>query len=238
MGRVFIQRLIHQVNPLFQSILQSILRIRLAEKLITNMFHILFYYRKDQTWNNTYWLGVPVLKCPLDLWVYQEIIFDLRPDVIVECGTYKGGTAVFIAHILDILNNGKVISIDIKDWKGRPEHKRIDYLLGSSTSKDIVSQIARLINGKERIMAILDSDHSKEHVLEELKIYSSFVTKGSYLVVEDTDLNGHPVIPSMGPGPMEAVKQFIKGNNDFVIDRTKEKFFMTQNPNGYLLKVK
>jgi len=83
-------------------------------------------------------------------------------------------------------------------------------------------------------MVILDSEHCKDHVLKELQIYNSFVNKGSYLIVEDSDINGHPVRPGWGPGPMEALNEFLKENNDFVIDDSREKFLMTQNPRGYL----
>ena len=209
---------------------------RLVKKYVVNSFHRLYHSNSSQTWLNTFYLGVPVSKCPLDLWVYQEIIFKLKPDVIIECGTWKGGSALFMAHLLDILNNGKVISIDLEDVQGKPQHKRIDYLLGSSTSEGVVAQVSRLIGSKERVMVVLDSDHHREHVLNELRIYSRFVTKGSYLIVEDTNLNGHPVWPKFGPGPMEAVSQFLQENKDFIIDKMKEKFYMTFNPNGYLVK--
>lgn len=209
-----------------------------SKKNVVNSFHKLYHGNPSQTWLNTFWLGIPVTKCPLDLWVYQEIIFKLKPDVIIECGTGKGGGALFMAHILDTLNNGKVISIDIEDVEGKPLHKRIDYLLGSSTSEGVVALVSGLIAGNEKVMVILDSDHHKEHVLNELRIYSRFVTKGSYVIVEDTDLNSHPVRPKFGPGPMEAVSQFLQENKDFVIDSTQEKFYMTFNPNGYLVKIR
>lgn len=233
MGNVFVQWLIVKANTLKKAIAS-----RTVDRDAINSFHKLYYDSMDQTWKNTFWLGVPVAKCPLDLWVYQEIIFELKPDVIIECGTYKGGSALFMAHVLDILNNGKVISIDIEDIELRPQHKRIDYLLGSSTSEDVVAQVARLISGKERVMVVLDSDHHKEHVLNELRIYSRFVTRGSYLIVEDTNVNGHPVFPTFGPGPMEAVDQFLRENKDFFIDKAREKFYVTFNPRGYLAKVR
>jgi len=209
------------------------------EKNIVDHFHKLYYDSKmfDKTWGNTFWLGVPIEKCPLDLWIYQEIIFEVKPDVIIECGTAYGGSALFLASICDLVNNGKVITIDIAD-KGRPKHKRITYLLGSSTSKEIIEKVRSLIKGMDKVMVSLDSDHHKEHVLNELRIYSKFVTKGSYLIVEDTNINGHPVLPEFGPGPMEAVEEFLKENKDFVVDKTKEKFYLTFYPNGYLKKIK
>jgi cephalosporin hydroxylase len=87
-------------------------------------------------------------------------------------------------------------------------------------------------------MVVLDSDHSRDHVLNELKAYSPLVTKGNYLIVEDTNLNGHPVHPSIGPGPMEAVTDFLRYNDEYQIDKERERFYITFNPNGYLKKIK
>jgi cephalosporin hydroxylase len=138
----------------------------------------------------------------------------------------------------DLVNNGKVITVDIVQPDSRPIHKRIKYLVGSSISEDTVSAIKNQIQKKDSVMVILNSDHHKAHVLAELRIYSKFVTKGSYIIVEDTIFNGHPVEPDFGPGPMEAVEEFLNETNDFVIDKDKEKFCMTFNPHGYLRRIK
>jgi cephalosporin hydroxylase len=183
-------------------------------------------------------MGILAQKCPLDLWVYQEILWEIRPDLILECGTAQGGSAIFLASICDLLNRGKIISIDTEDRKGRPPHKRIEYWLGSSIQEEIMARVKAEAANKEKVMIILDSDHHKEHVLKELRIYSPLVTRGSYLIVEDTNINGHPVLPEFGPGPMEAVAEFLEGNPGFVIDEGKEKFFMTFNPRGFLLRVR
>ena len=119
-----------------------------------------------------------------------------------------------------------------------PKHERIKYIIGSSTDKQTVNEIKNLINNKRKVMVILDTDHSMEHVLKELKIYSEFVSVGSYLVVEDSNVNGHPVLPKFGPGPMEAIDDFLRKNSDFIIDKSKEKFYLTFNPRGFLLRVK
>ena len=181
------------------------------------------------------WLGHPVLKCPLDLWVYQEIVHEVRPDVIIRCGTAYGGTALFLASMLDIAGKGKIITVDIEEKEGRPKHPRITYLHGSSTSRQVVEQIRRLIRDEDRVMVLLDSDHTKDHILAELKTYRDFVTPGGYLIVEDTII-GHPVLPDFGPGPMEAAEEFLSDNPDFASDRGREKFYLTLNPKGYLGK--
>ncbi len=204
-----------------------------SESDIVDEFHKL-YYESPDTWRNTFWLGIPAQKCPLDLWIYQEIIFEVKPDVIIECGTYAGGSALFLASVCDFVKRGTIITIDVEAREGRPKHKRIRYLLGSSTSKEIVDKVRGFIKARHRVMVVLDSDHSKDYVLNELRIYSKFVTRGSYLIVEDTNINGHPVLPDFGPGPMEAIQEFLSENNNFVADRSRTKFYMSFNPNGWL----
>lgn len=189
------------------------------------------------------WLGVPVSKCPLDLWMYQEILYEKRPQLIVETGTQYGGSALFLASMLDLIGDGRVVTVDIEACEAQPHHKRvrvehprIEYLLGSSTSVEVASRIKGLAEGVQRVMVILDSDHSMEHVLGELSIYSDIVTDGQYLIVEDTCVNGHPVFESFGPGPMEALERFLSQDSRFRVDRSREKLLVTLQPNGYLLK--
>jgi len=206
-------------------------------KAVIDLFHQIYYHSNERTWENTYWMGHQTLKCPLDMWIYQEIIFDTKPDVIIETGTFSGGSALFFAMICDSIGEGRIITIDIEIRPHRPEHPRITYLSGSSTSQEIVDNVKEIIGNNKKVLVILDSEHTKDHVLQECKMYSQFVNKDSYLIVEDSDINGHPVRPEFGPGPFEAVEEFLKSNNDFVIDTSKEKFLMTQNPNGYLKRV-
>lgn len=210
------------------------------ERNIVDQFHKLYYYSNilNKTWGNTSWLGTLTLKCPLDLWIYQEIIFELKPDIIIECGTFRGGSALFMASVCDSINNGSVITIDINNDAGKPQHPRIKYLIGSSTSEEIIKQCKNFVSDKDKVMVILDSDHHKDNVLKELITYNKFVTSGSYLIVEDTNLNGHPLHPEFGPvpGPMEAIEEFLRQNNYFTIDKSKEKFYLTFNPGGYLRK--
>jgi cephalosporin hydroxylase len=205
---------------------------------IVDQFHKLYYDASvfDGTWQDTRWLGVGTRKCPFDLWIYQEMLYELRPDVIVECGTLNGGSALYFASICDLLGNGQVVTIDIEERPGRPEHDRVTYLVGSSTAPEIVERVRELIaaSGAERVLVILDSDHSRDHVLAELRAYAGLVTPGSYIVVEDTNVNGHPVEPDFGPGPMEALHEFLRETRDFEIDSAREKFYLTFNPRGYL----
>jgi cephalosporin hydroxylase len=199
-------------------------------------FHKLYYYSNvsGKTWSDTWWMGIPVLKCPLDLWIYQEIIFRVKPDLIIETGTYKGGTAHFLASMCELIGNGEVVTIDIEAYPDRPSHHRITYLHGSSVDDKIIQQIskkARLLNS---VLVVLDADHTMQHVRKEMELYAPIVTKGSYLIVEDTNINGNPVLPESGPGPNEAIEDFLKSHSEFSIDRSMEKLLMTFNPGGYL----
>ena len=205
---------------------------------IVRRFHSLFYESARTTWNRSRWLGVPAFKCPLDLWVYQEILFQTRPDLVVETGTASGGSAYFFASVCDQIGSGRVITIDVNRREDFPAHARITYLTGSSTAPEIVTAVAEAIGPEERVMVILDSDHAKDHVLEELRSYAPLVTRGNYLVVEDTNLNGNPVFPEHGPGPREAVEEFMSEDDGFVVDSSREKFLLTFNPGGFLKRVK
>ncbi len=203
---------------------------------LIDQFHALYYDSREQTWGETYWLGHHVLKCPLDLWIYQEILFEIRPRLIVETGTYLGGSALFLASICDLLGNGQVITIDSARQANLPRHPRITYLTGSSTSAKILRHVGKAAKGTSPILVILDSGHGRDHVLAELNAYAPLVTPGSYLIVEDTNLNAHPVEPEHGPGPAEAVDAFLARNAAFFRDERREKLMLTFNPGGYLRK--
>ena len=157
-----------------------------------------------------------------------------RPDLIVETGTYLGGSAFYLAGICDLLGHGKIVTVDISAPPGRPRHRRITYLQGSSTDPGIVDRVARSARRANRVMVVLDSNHSRDHVLRELEVYGPLVTPGCYLVVEDTNVNGNPVLPDHGPGPMEAVEEFLATTDGFEVDRSRENRLLTFNPSGYL----
>jgi cephalosporin hydroxylase len=200
-----------------------------------DQFHDLYY--GSRVWEKTFWLGVAAQKCPLDLWIYQEILTELRPKFIIETGTAAGGSALFLASVCDALGDGRVITVDVDARARRPVHERIEYIHGSSIAPETVAVISDRVKEASPVMAILDSDHRAEHVLEELRIYGALVSEGSYLIAEDTNVNGHPVLPEHGAGPMEAVELFLKENRQFARDREREKFFMTFNPGGFLKKI-
>lgn len=231
--------LIHIINKEFKVIYGFIYRKFFfnpkIEKKLIDEFHKFYFY--SRVIGETKWMGIRVLKIPFDLWVYQEIIYEKKPDIIIETGTGDGGATLYLAQICDAVNKGKIISIDISD-KRRPKHKRIKYLLGSSIDSKIIRIVKSNIKKGQKVMAIMDSDHTKDYVVKELQSYAGIVTKGQYIIMEDTNVNGHPVFSDHGPGPMEGVLEFLKKDKRYKADYSKEKFYISQNPNGYLLKIK
>lgn len=208
-----------------------------SEAKTVEAFHHLFYYQGalgPLTWSRVRWLGVEAQKCPLDLWVYQELLYDTRPDVVIETGTAAGGSALFLASMFDLLEAGRVVTVDVDQRAGRPSHPRIEYVAGSSADPSVSARVLGSIRDDARVMVILDSDHSCEHVSAELEIYAPRVTPGCYLIVEDTNLNGNPVRPEFGDGPAEAVSAFVAGHPEFEVDRDCERLLVSFHPGGYL----
>ncbi len=203
------------------------------EPTLYRWFHKRLYHRHQ--WMDVRWMGVPVQKIPSDLWVLQEMLFETRPQLIIETGTYDGGSTLYLAHLMDLMGEGEIISIDIAPREGRPEHPRITYVADSSVSPEVLAMLREKATGK-RTMVILDSDHRAAHVREELKVYPNFVSPGGYLLIEDTNINGHPVSREFGPGPMEAMEEWLKTKPPFENDPRREKFLVTFHPKGYWKK--
>jgi cephalosporin hydroxylase len=226
----------HEIRTLRGAFYRRLSHTRAQEAEIVDQFHRLYFDARayNMTWRNTFWMGHQVLKCPLDLWQYQEILHDLRPDLIVETGTAFGGSTLFLAHTLDLLGAGRVMTVDLEPRSGRPTHERITYITGSSVDPKVLQPVFDAAARARTVMVILDSDHRREHVLAELRTLGPLVTPGSFLIVEDTNLNGHPVEPHYGPGPMEALDAFLAERDDFEIDPRWEKFFLSFNPRGFL----
>lgn len=197
--------------------------------------HDVFYL--SDAWTRATWLGAQALKNPLDLWVYQEIMVETRPELIVETGTYRGGSALFLASMCDLLGEGEVVSIDIEPLRDDyPKHPRITYLGGrSSTDPDVVREMSERAAGR-RLFVVLDSDHSQAHVEAELEAYAPLVPVGCYVVVEDSNIGR--IRKDLMPGPLQAVEAFLAKTDEFEIDREREKFLITFNPSGYLRRVR
>ncbi len=168
---------------------------RKKENRVVDDFHSLFYdsFLFNKTWGESTWLGTHIKKCPFDTWMYQEILYEVKPDLIIECGTYKGGSAYYLATLCDLIGKGKILTVDIIDHENKPQHPRIEYLTGSALEESIVERFKSAAKDANSVLVILDDDHSRDHVFNEMKIYADLVTVGSYLLVEDSNVNGHPV---------------------------------------------
>jgi cephalosporin hydroxylase len=210
------------------------------EEEIVRQFHDLYYRHwrlRGADTVNLSWFGYELVKCPLDLWIYQELLVRTLPDFVIETGTWCGGSALYFAMLLDHLGHGEVITVDVEVKPNRPVHPRIRYLTGSSVDTAIIAQVREAVGGS-RAMVVLDSDHHAAHVYDELLAYNPFVQTGDYLIVEDTNVNRHPTWPDFGSGPMEALDRFFAQNDEFVIDQRCERFLLTLHPAGYLRRSK
>ena len=201
------------------------------------------------------WLGRPIIQFPQDIVALQEIIWDVKPDLIIETGIARGGSLIFSASILELLGKGKVLGIDIEIRKENmkkilehPLSKRIKMIEGSSIDENIIDQVYKIAEKYKKIIVILDSNHSHNHVLSELKAYSKLVKKGSYLIVFDTVIEDIPkkyskkLIKgnwSKTDNPKTAVREFLKENKRFKIDKEiEDKLLITVGPEGFLKCIK
>ena len=199
----------------------------------------LFYHQREVAFDKCRWMGLRSLKNPFDAWIYQEILHDVRPDVVIEIGSYEGGTTLYLAHLLELIGNGFVVSIDIDRSRFLASHPRIHTFTGDSGSREILDAVRDLCRGKT-VLVVHDADHTKDRVLADLEIYAPLVTVGSYLIVEDGFIDLFEPDDGIGTwteGPLSAVEEFLTGNPGFVPDRERERYLITYNPRGYLRRV-
>lgn len=197
------------------------------------------------------WMGIPIIQLPADIMATQEVIWATKPDVIIETGVARGGSMVFMASLLELLGKGKVIGVDIdirahnRDSIERsPLAKRISLIEGPSTSSSVVAKVRSEIPPGASVMVILDSDHSRDHVLAELRAYAGLVTPGCYLVVADTllgelqpdaELRNRSKAWSKGNEPLSALKIFLEENDRFEVDPViNGKLILSSSTGGYL----
>jgi cephalosporin hydroxylase len=193
-------------------------------------------YWRGLAWQQTEWLGRPVPAAPTDLFVYQELIASVRPDWIIETGTAGGGRALFLASICDLLGSGTVLSLH-DDGSPRPEHPRVTYLDQAAHEGNAARRVREITGDDPRALVILGSKARAPRLVKEFANLSPLVPVGSYVVVENTVVNGHPVWPGYGSGPFEAVRKILATNGDFVQDTSWEKHVVTFNPGGFLRRI-
>ncbi len=225
-----------------------------ADRQLTTLANELFVKSCEYEYSyNFSWLGRPVIQFPQDLVALQEIIWRVKPDVIIETGIAHGGSLVFSASILELLNgDGEVLGIDIDirehnrvEIEKHSMFKRIRMIQGSSVDEGVIQQVRGFAEGKQSVLVVLDSLHTHEHVLKELELYAPLVTRGSYLVVFDTVVEDMPEDFFLdrpwgkGNNPKTAVREFLEHNDRFVVDKEiEDKLLITVAPNGYLKCIK
>ncbi|MEI2738066.1 MAG: cephalosporin hydroxylase family protein [Chitinophagaceae bacterium] len=207
--------------------------------------------RSGYSYNFT-WMGRPIIQYPQDMIAMQEIIWAIKPDLIIETGIAHGGSLIFYASILELIGKGEVLGIDIDirehnrlEIEKHPMYKRIRMIQGSAISEEIIEKIKPYAADKKTVMVCLDSNHTHDHVLKELELYSPFVTIGSYLIAFDTIVEDLPADLyndrswSVGDNPKTAVFEFLKANNNFEIDKLVDnKLLVSVAPDGYLKRIK
>ncbi len=199
----------------------------------------LIYHQKDVVFKKSYWMGKKAFKNPLDAWVYQEMLYEIKPDMIIEIGSAEGGSTLYFANLLDLIGKGNIISIDIDRSRFDCKHRRVIALTGDSSSPEMREKVSRLCRGK-KVLAIHDGDHSREGVLKDLRSYWDLVSVSSYFIVEDGIVDLFKPGDGLGTyvdGPYAAVNDFLKENRNFTVDKERERYIMTYNPKGFLKRI-
>jgi cephalosporin hydroxylase len=223
-----------------------------SEKLRKIISDFIFESTKYKYSYNFDWLGRPIIQIPQDIVALQEIIWKVKPDLIIETGIAHGGGLIFYASMLELIGKGEVLGIDIeireynrKEIEKHKMAKRIKMIEGSSTDEKVIKEVEKIVKRHKKVMVRLDSLHTHEHVLKELELYSPFVSKGSYLVVFDTVIEYFPKgffknRPwDKGNNPFTAIKEFLKHNKNFIVDKEIEnKLLITCAPGGFLKRIK
>ncbi len=220
-------------------------------RALSNQWRAMALERKYM--NNFSWLGRPLIQVPMDAMAMQEIIWTVKPDLIIETGVAHGGSLILSASILELLGAGEVLGIDIeirehnrKEIEAHPLGHRIKLIEGSSTAPDVVAQVREAAKGKKNVLVCLDSNHTHEHVLAELQAYGDLVSVGSYCVVFDTFVEDMPddyvwtERPwGKGNNPKTAVWEWMRSHPEFVIDKSVEdRLLVTSAPDGFLRRVR
>jgi cephalosporin hydroxylase len=209
--------------------MEDCLRLPLKEVLSVMQTRIL---------NHTTYFGIRTLKSPVDFWIYQEILFETRPDFVIEIGNCCGGSTLALAHLCDCLGKGQVVALDLSH-EAVPElvrrHPRIHLIEGDACQS--FAKVRGLVLRGAGVMVIEDSAHTFENTLGVLNTYSPLIQPGGYFIVEDGIIN-HGLDGGPSPGPYEAIAAFVENHPDFEIDRNRESFLITWNPKGYLRRVR
>jgi cephalosporin hydroxylase len=192
---------------------------------------------RNLPWRHTTWLGEPIRTAPTDLFAYQEILSQVRPDWVVEIGAGDEGRAAFLASICELIGLGQVLSLRESEVRAPAPHPRLRVLTGPPLDAGTRQRVHELV-GAGNAVAVLGACADRATTVRQFEAYADLVGVGSYVVVTDTVVNGRPVWPSFGPGPFEAVKQVLNVHGEFVPDPAMEKYALSFNPGGFLRRVR
>jgi len=196
------------------------------------------------------WLGRPIIQFGSNMVMLQELIWEVKPDIFIETGIAHGGSLIYTASLFEMMGNGKVIGIDVEIREhnriaivAHPMYKRISMIEGSSVSGTTIAELEKQLEPDKKVMVMLDSNHSREHVLNEMQLYSKYIPVGSYLIVQDGAQKWVADIPRgkaewIDDNPLNAIDDFLKSNNDFVVDETYTRLGISSSPGGYLKRIK
>ena len=205
-------------------------------------------YHNREAGGQVRWMGIRTLKIALDAWIYQEILYDVRPDIVLEIGNKYGGSTLFLAGMCELLGHGRVLALDWDHEQFQAQHDRIDLLTGDCSNPTIVAAVHERCQGK-KVLIIHDAIHSKEGKLRDLRLYSGLVSPGSYFIVEDTfaGLPGvatgrdtertAPLLMQRTDTPLQAIEEFLIDHPEFEIDRARERYILSHNYHGFLRRM-
>jgi cephalosporin hydroxylase len=207
---------------------------RIARRPVSRLFHEGLIIETDN-FASTRWLGGPIWQNVLDLWTIQEAIADIRPALLIEIGTNRGGSARFYAHLMDMLGEGRVLTVDIERLHDL-DHPRIEFLHGDSVAPEIAERVQEAAReGDGPVMVILDGEHARDHVAQELELYGPLVTPGSVLLSQDGVIDELWMFKPLRPGPLPANDDFMARHPEFAYDRARnERFPLTHHPRGWM----
>ncbi len=205
-----------------------------GRKPVAKLFHA-DLVAKTMNFESVRWMGIEMRQNILDLWTIQETITEVQPALLIETGTWDGGSALFYAQLMDLLGEGRVLTIDIDD-KNNLDHPRVEFLHGSSTAPETMEKVHAAVAAADGpVMVILDGDHSESHVAQELELYAPLITAGSFLLSQDGVIDELELFRDSRPGPLPANRAFLDRHPEFEHDAERnDRFLLTHHPLGWL----
>jgi cephalosporin hydroxylase len=206
---------------------------------LVNQIFYMELLQRTRDYDGLTWLGQPIRQPVLDLWTIQETLWRVRPALLIECGTNRGGSATFYAQLFELMGSGRVLTVDVVKLHNL-SHPRIEFILGSSLAPEVLARVsAAALAAGGPVLVILDGDHRRDHVRAELEAYAPLVTPGSYLLAQDGSIDTSPYFQAQRPGPLPAIRAFLSTHPEYAVDRALcDKFVVTHHPEGWLKRLR